>query len=216
MMRRYVISAIIAVVLCALFGSAYIAKINSIWGMPHAKFSFAQSLMPLVGMFFGLFGSWGLFCVMFGLRISGLISSAYFGLPTLCASLCWATSNKVIRIGIPAISMLLFALHPIGRQAVPYTFYWFIPILCAFARSNNKFLTAVASTFTAHAVGSVLHIYFINAMTPALWMALIPVVARERLIFALGMYAAYGAIVRLLHAASLALRGHMMRWATTD
>jgi hypothetical protein len=216
MMRRYVISASIAIVLCALLGSAYMAKINSIWGISHAKFSFAQSLMPLAGMFFGLFGSWALFCVMLGLRVSGLISSAYFGLPTFCASLCWATSSKIIRIGIPAISMILFALHPVGSQAIPYTFYWFIPMLCAFARSNNKFLTAVASTFTAHAVGSVLHIYVINAMTPALWMALIPVVACERLIFALGMYAAYGAIVRLLHAASVALREQISQWATTD
>lgn len=216
MMRRYIVSAVAAVIAAVLFGSAYAAKISNIQGLSQAHFSFMQCIIPLAGMLFGLFGSFSVLLGMAALRALGLMSFTYFGLPTFCASLCWATGHRAVRIGIPALCMVLFIAHPIGYYAAPYTLYWLIPIACAFMHRNNRFLTAISSTFVAHAVGSVVHIYTVNAMTPTAWLALIPVVALERLIIALGMYVAYGCIVRLLYLASCMLRNGLQQCSTTD
>lgn len=206
MMRRYVVSAAVLAFLMMLFGSAHIIKLNSIQGLIKSFFSFSHCVTPLIGMLFGMWGSAALIIGMFSLKLSGLVAYSYFGLPTFAASLCWATQNRLVRVGLPAACMALFIAHPIGSAAAPYAFYWFIPMLCAFARKQNRFLTALSSTFVAHGVGSVIHLYFINPMTSSAWLALIPIVAIERLVLALGMYVAYGAVTWALHIASLALQ----------
>lgn len=205
MMRRYVVSAAVLAFLVMLFGSAQIIKLNSIHGLFKSFFSFSHCVSPLIGMVFGMWGSCMLIFGMFSLKMTGFAAYSYFGLPTFAASLCWATRNSLVRIGVPAVCMALFIAHPIGYAAAPYAFYWIIPMVCAFA-SKNRFLTALSSTFIAHGVGSVIHLYFINPMTSSAWLALIPVVAIERLVLALGMYVAYGAVTWALHLASLALQ----------
>lgn len=206
MMRRYVVSAAVLAFLTMLFGSAQIMKLNSIQGLIQSCFSFSHCITPLIGMLFGIWGSVALILGMLSLKVSGLVAYTYFGLPTFAASLCWATHNRMVRVGIPVLCMALFMIHPIGMAAAPYALYWLIPIICAFARKQNRFFTALSSTFIAHGVGSVMHLYFINPMNSAAWLGLIPVVALERLVLALGMYVAYGLITWGLHIVSQALQ----------
>jgi len=58
---------------------------------------------------------------------------------------------------------------------------------------KSIFLHSLTSTLIAHAVGSVIWIYT-TPMTPAFWYALIPIVAVERLVMAIGMTTMYHAI----------------------
>src|SRR5207237_10360114 len=86
--------------------------------------------------------------------------------------------------------MALFIVHPIGSQAFMYSFYWLIPIgLFGLAR-KTLFLEALGSTFVAHAVGSVIWLYTVPT-TAGMWVGLIPIVAVERLLFAMGMVVMY-------------------------
>ena len=80
-----------------------------------------------------------------------------------------------------------FGLHTVGSQALAYTLFWFIPLISTLIAHKNIFIHTVASTFTAHAVGSVLWLYSVGPVTPAAWLGLIPVVMVERLLFASGM-----------------------------
>ena len=89
--------------------------------------------------------------------------------------------------------MVAFIAHPVGAQAWVYSLYWLIPVVLYFLRKESLFLTALGSTFTAHAVGSVIWIYA-NPMTPQAWLVLIPVVFIERFVFASGMVVAYHGI----------------------
>ena len=215
MMKRYLISAIAAACVALLFGSAYFAKINGIHGLDRAHFSFLQCILPLAGMLCGVFGSVALFFASLGLKSLGMIHLTYFGLPTFCASLCWTSYNRAVKIGISLVCMVLFIAHPIGLYAAPYALYWLIPIACAFA-GKNRFLTALSSTFVAHAVGSVMHLYMVNAMSSAAWLALIPIVAIERLVLALGMYVAFGCVSRLIYLGSVALRDNLQQRPAID
>lgn len=83
-----------------------------------------------------------------------------------------------------------FIAHPVGAQAWVYSLYWLVPIVLYAVRKKNMFLEALGSTFTAHAVGSVIWIYC-DPMTPQAWLTLIPVVLVERLVFASGIVVAY-------------------------
>ena len=96
--------------------------------------------------------------------------------------------------------MLLFWMHPIGRQAGFYPLYWLIPVAAAFYK-QNIFARSLGATFTAHAVGSVAFLYAFN-LPFEVWAALIPVVAVERLAFASGITVSYYAMNTVLEIAS--------------
>jgi hypothetical protein len=216
MMRRYVVSAAVLVFLAALVSSAQILKLSAIQGSA-SFFSFSHCVLPLISLLFGLNGSIVLVAIMGFLKYAGFLTCTYFGLPTFAASLCWVTNSRLVRLGIPMLCMALFIAHPVGFAAMPYTFYWFIPMICVFFSERNKFLTALSSTFVAHAVGSVMHLYFVNSMTSAEWLSLIPRVAIERLVFALGMYVVYGVIAWALYVIYFVLRKRILHCsATTD
>ena len=107
-------------------------------------------------------------------------AAIYFGIKS---------NNKFFRILVPAICMILFWLNPEGRRAWFFALYWLIPIVCAF-KSDRLILKSLGSTFTAHAVGSVAFLYAFN-LPASVWIALIPVVAVERGLFASGIWASY-------------------------
>jgi hypothetical protein len=109
--------------------------------------------------------------------------------PMLFAAYYFGNKKRLTSALIPLICMALFIAHPVGRQAWPYSLYWLIPIAARIIPNKVKFRTILQSfgaTFTAHAVGSVLWLYTIP-MKSAEWLALIPIVAFERLIFGLGI-----------------------------
>ena len=86
--------------------------------------------------------------------------------------------------------MLLFWMHPGGQPAWFYALYWLIPIAAAL-KYNDKLVTkAIGATFTAHAIGSIAYLYAFN-LGPEVWLALIPVVAIERLLFTSGIITSY-------------------------
>ena len=154
--------------------------------------------------------------VILGTSISML--SITYGLPTIISALFLRISLKmkseidiekrlayqvidgVLRLLVPGVCLLLFLLHPSGKGAFLYGCYWFIPMILYvvdnvfFFGSRRKMLrlfsSSLSATFLAHAVGSVLWVYAIP-MTTAQWLALIPVVAVERLTFASGMSVLY-------------------------
>jgi hypothetical protein len=124
----------------------------------------------------------------------GVVGAHLFnGVPTLCASVYLATTHWAIRCALPLACMALFWLHPVGYAAGIYALYWLIPVAVFFVQSPNLFLNALGSTFVAHAVGSVIWLYTVP-MESGAWLALIPIVAVERLLCATGMVIAHHVI----------------------
>ncbi len=94
-----------------------------------------------------------------------------------------------LHVVFPLLAMALFVLSPNGQGAWSYSLYWLIPVGVAFMRPS-LFGRALQSTFVAHAAGSVMWAY-LTPLTSTMWLALIPVVAVERL---LGSLLAVGVI----------------------
>lgn len=165
-------------------------KISFLVGSQMIWFSGINAILPLSGAFGGVFGAGLLFLVrqLIHLFYFKTISLSFlaFCIPGFCASLYWVSRDIFIRLLLPIACMLLFAVHPVGSQAAVYSLYWLIPVALYFVPRESLFLTALGSTFVAHAVGSVIWCYTV-AMTPAMWMGLLPIVALERLLFALAM-----------------------------
>jgi len=164
-------------------------KFSFVVGSWHMFFSALNCVGPLAGSFLGVAGSlmvYGLRTIM-RLATVGLTGAQLFnGVPTLCASLYLGSSHWGVRCALPLVCMALFWLHPMGLAAGVYALYWLIPVIVFYSKSNNFFFNALGSTFVAHAVGSVIWLYTVP-MAPAAWLALMPVVAVERLLFATGM-----------------------------
>lgn len=167
-------------------------KISAIFGSCFAYFSVADLLMPLTGAvslgFAGFIAATR--CAIRVLLLSQPLSVLVYHIPGLCASAYWAVENKIIALLLPAACMTAFLVHPVGVQAAPYVLYWLIPMVLYFMPKRTVFTDALSSTFIAHCVGSVIWLYA-NPLTPAFWLGLIPVVAVERFVFALGMTGLY-------------------------
>lgn len=81
--------------------------------------------------------------------------------------------------------MTLFIVHPIGGQAYYYSFYWLIPMALYFV-PVSIISRSLSSTFVAHAIGSVVWLYFRN-LGVEVWQMLMPIVIIERMFMASGM-----------------------------
>jgi hypothetical protein len=172
-------------------------KFSYIVGSQRLFFSGINIAGPLIGRYSGL-GSFFLQLLKKSLRSnSSFLTLAYnFGqsffnpllyhIPTIVASGYWFSSNRLIRIGIPSLCMILFIAHPVGREAFFYSLFWLIPLAIHCLPSQRALTEALGTTFTAHAVGSVLHLY-IYQMPALYWWGLMPIVVIERSVFALGM-----------------------------
>ena len=177
------ITSIISGLLLILLGNF---KISYIVGSYHAFFTPSSVLSPLIGIFGGL--GIGLASVLaraiFVFIFSGKLSLMFliYHTPSFCAAAYWRLRIRWVKFFIPIICMTLFWIHPVGRSAFPYAFYWFIPLFITVMGYNNIFMQAFAASFIAHAVGSVLWLYTVP-MHAALWISLIPLVIIERLMF---------------------------------
>lgn len=169
------------------FFAAVIAAIpfNFIIGSKFAWFSCASMIMPAFGYHYSLV------YVIFYIFTKSLCSSKIIFLclhktPLLFATMTLLQRHVVLYVGLPVSAMILFVLHPIGLQAWWYAGYWFIPMLIYFFVQDSIYSRACAASFVAHAIGSIIWLY--QGCIPAeVWMALIPVVAIERLLIAAGM-----------------------------
>lgn len=179
-----------AAVYCFSFKCLSLIKVSFMLGSHMIWFSGVNSILPLSGAFGGIMGANLAFLMrqLMHLVFFKTISLSFFALciPGFFASIYWTSSNIFIRLILPLTCMALFVMHPVGGQAFIYSLYWLIPVVLYFVPQRSLFLTALGSTFIAHAVGSVIWCYTVP-MTTGMWMALMSVVLYERLLFALGM-----------------------------
>lgn len=199
------------IVFIAIFGLlAFIAlqvNVFALKGVTGKSFTVFEFFGPIAGAFIGIAG---VAAVGAAKLANAVLTGAPLGLMDLAkltpmmfaAYYFWKNGARGLqdRFGIlvPAIAMLAFWLHPVGQQAWFYALYWTIPVIARFL-PDRLFLRSLGSTFTAHAVGSVLFLYTIET-APALWLALIPVVALERGLFALGISASHVLFTNVLNS----------------
>ena len=172
-------------------------KVSFLLGSQMIWFSASNSVLPLAGAFGGVMGCGLVFLLrqLIHLAFFKTVSLSFlaFCVPGFCASLYWATNHYLIRLLLPIACMGLFVIHPVGAQAFVYSLYWLIPVVLYFMPQRSLFLQALGSTFVAHAVGSVIWLYTVP-MTASMWLALMPIVFFERMLFAVGMVVAHRVI----------------------
>ena len=120
--------------------------------------------------------------------------------PMLFAVFYFGSKKRNLNVIFPLIAIGMFLLHPVGRQAWFYSLFWTIPIIARLLPAKYSLsvpLRRLGATFTAHAVGGALWIWTVP-MTPAMYMALVPITAFERLLFATGIAGSYIAINTIL------------------
>jgi hypothetical protein len=196
------IPAIARVVICTiLIKTAAFIKSSYIVGSQILFFSGTSVAIPLLGAFNSP-ALCAAICFVRMLFFNSLsLSMLAFIIPGFCAALYWNMNHWSIRLLLPIACFIAFVAHPVGAQAYAYAFYWFIPMALYFVPNKNLFLTALGSTFIAHAVGSTIWIYTVP-MTAQMWLGLMPLVAIERLCFATGMVVSYHAVHAATNAAS--------------
>ena len=175
-------------------------KISFVVGSYAAFFSLSHCLIPLIGAYtnmpvvlaFGLLSM--LMRYAFGTLVGFKIAAFY--LPGMVAGLAWIKEYRAVQLLVPALCMALFIAHPVGGAAWAYTLYWLIPMIIYSSNRQSLFAQALASTLVAHAVGATIWLYA-DPMNPAVWLGLIPVVAYERVLFAVGMTATHMALSQL-------------------
>lgn len=168
--------------------------INTLEGS-RVKFTLFDLFAPILGSFVGT--PLGIISVLSANLINLLLdgfSSIEKGsvirlFPTLFAVWFFAKKDKS-QLLIPILAILVFNLHPQGRQAWFYSLFWLIPLVAYPFKEKFLLLRALGSTFTAHAVGGAVWIWAFN-LPANVWVSLIPVVILERSIFALGISAFY-------------------------
>lgn len=153
-------------------------------------------MLPVAGAFSGITGSSVLVGLLFALRLltgsaASLSILAHF-LPGLFAAYYWASNSFLMRVCVPAACAVMFAAHPVGYEALIYSIFWLIPMAVYFSNNKSLFATALGSTFTAHAIGSVIWLYTVPMISEQ-WINLMPLVVFERCVMALGMVAVYRA-----------------------
>ena len=183
-----------------LFSAAVLVadKINfsKALGAENQYFTLFQFMGPIAGGFLG--AGVGVLSVL----LAQVISFVWLGkqvelinilrlAPMLFGAFYFAkyAKRKMVQAVVPLFCIALFMLHPIGSQAWYYSLYWLIPAI-ALLLPENLFLRSLGATFTAHSIGGIIWLYFIPT-TPQFWLALIPIVAYERLLFALGISGSY-------------------------
>ncbi len=200
--RGFVVLAIFALL-------AYVSlniSMFSIQGANGKAFTLFEFFGPMAGGFLGLGGLAVVGLAKLGNALINGASLSFIDVlkltPMMFAAYYFAKNGArrledKLTIAIPAICMLAFWLHPIGQQAWFYALYWLIPIAAKFL-PDRLLLRSLGTTFTAHAVGSVLFLYTIPTV-PALWLGLIPIVIIERGLFAAGIAASYVVFTNVLN-----------------
>jgi len=168
----------------------------------NSHFTLFDFFAPIAGGFLAGAGVVSVFMMQF---LNWLIQGAHFEaaalirlFPMLFAVWYFSSAAKSRWIILlPALCIIIFIVHPIGRQAFLYSFYWFIPIILFFFKEKSLLAKSLGATFMAHAAGSVAWLYSFN-LPKEVWLALIPQVALERGLFALGIAIIYIVFVNLL------------------
>lgn len=159
---------------------------NMIIGSKFTWFSCSSMALPALGFHASLV------YVILSIFTKGLLSFhsiMLYGihrLPLIAATRALQKRDWKVSIFLPLIAMILFCMHPVGQSVFYYSWYWFIPIIIYYFVPNNLYSRALSASFLAHAVGSVIWLYFAHVPVQA-WTALMPIVPIERLLIAVGM-----------------------------
>ncbi|MFH1285597.1 MAG: hypothetical protein ABIH99_03355 [Candidatus Micrarchaeota archaeon] len=177
------------------------------------NFKAFNAFTPAVGGIAG--GLLGFACVL-GMQVFGLALGTFkyaaqpllFGLiplgvlaflPMALSALYFGSKGKKSAL-ISVACILLFLLHPTGREVWYFSLFWVIPLIAAYVPRFRLISQALGATFTDHAVGSVMYLYLLN-LPAAMWIAAIPLIPFERGAFAAGIALSYLALFNLLRAA---------------
>ena len=163
-------------------------------GANNQFFTLFQFFGPVAGAFLGPVV--GVLAVLIAEVASKIVNHAAFDLvtilrltPMLFAAWYFGTKKDKLSFLVPIAAIILFVAHPVGRQVWFFALFWTIPIVIKLLPKkygDRIFLRSLGATFTAHAVGGAMWNYIVP-MTPQAWVALIPIVILERLIFAGGI-----------------------------
>lgn len=199
--KRLMKSKLVFILLFAALGFVALQiPINTLAGS-RVKFSLFDLLYPVSGAFLG--SGLGVISVIL-MQVVNLATHGFSGIDhssslKLIATLrflplifgTWMFAKKEGRLlVIPALSIIAFNLHPVGRSVWFYSLFWVIPFLVWPLRERFLLFRSLGSTMTAHAVGGAIWIWAFPT-TAAFWTVLIPVVILERSIFTLGISASY-------------------------
>lgn len=159
---------------------------NFIVGSHAAFFSYATMAIPALGYEHSLF--YVILYIFTKSLFSLSIPFVFFlrRLPLVVATLALQKKTFHFFVILPILAMMLFSIHPVGGQVFYYSWYWFIPIGCYFFVQDTMPSRALAASFIAHAIGSVIWLY-LGQIPAHVWHGLIPLVIVERLIIAVGM-----------------------------
>jgi hypothetical protein len=180
---------------------AYSINFSPILGTNKAYFTFFQFVGPITGGFLGpVFGAIAVLLTEIVRYLLSPVELNLFSLarffPMVLAAIYFGTKHKRHASVVALACMVLFWLHPVGSQVWFYALYWLIPLGASFF-AHRLFFRSLGTTFTAHAVGSTAFLYAFPT-TPELWVMLIPIVAVERIAFALGISVSYVAFTTML------------------
>lgn len=178
----------------ALMSCAYFIPFNKILGSWFGHFSWSSIAAPVSAYHFGLLSLFSIIAVkgVFGLQTLSLFYVCK-RLPLLLSSWAFRSQSWITEVVIPAVCMMLFMVHPIGSQVFYYSFYWLIPVSLYFV-PRSIYTRSLSATFIAHAIGSVVWLYF-RGLDVSVWNMLMPVVIVERLLMATGMVGLHFAIL---------------------
>lgn len=185
--------------------------ITPLLGVDQKGISLASVFMPLTGSFAVWFApATALVRSLVAFVQTGSYWSFLLYLPGLFAALAWRSTSFVIHCLVPFTCMIAFVMHAQGAGAPFYTLYWLIPIGLWFSGSRALFARALASTFVAHAIGSLV---WLNAYSipSAVWNSLIPIVIFERLLFALALVSVYNTAHIVLSALQTYASGSVLK-----
>ncbi|MBI5037991.1 MAG: hypothetical protein HZC01_04815 [Candidatus Kerfeldbacteria bacterium] len=190
---------IIALLLGATLGLLFLSlPVSQIIATGNQHFTLFDLTAPTLGAFIG--SGWGAATVIIVKLVHAFSTNQALDtitiirlFPLAMAALYFgARRSKFIIALIPLICMALFIMHPEGRQAWYYALYWLIPVVAIFAK-RSLVLNSLGATFTAHAIGGVTFLYALN-LSAEVWIALIPIVFIERMIFTAGTAVSYVAL----------------------
>jgi len=160
--------------------------LNIIIGSKSTWFSCSSMAIPALGYHLSL-----LYVILF-IFTKSLFSSypLYFfilhRLPLILSIRALQKRDWKVFIAVPLVAMILFCVHPIGQQVFYYSWYWFVPMIMYVFVQDTLYSRALASSFIAHAVGSVVWLY-LGHIPIETWIALMPIVPIERLFITIGM-----------------------------
>ncbi|MDO8260694.1 MAG: hypothetical protein Q7T50_04340 [Candidatus Magasanikbacteria bacterium] len=190
---------IIALVIFVILGFlALQLPINNLAGSG-AKFTLFDLFAPVSGAFLGTpFG----IAAVFLMQIVNLAFGGFTHLdkgvvirlfPILFGALFFSRvvkKNSTWLLLIPFVSIVSFNLNPVGRSVWYFSMFWTIPFLVYPFVKKSLVARSLSSTFVAHSVGGAIWIWAFN-LPAVVWQGLIPVIAFERGLMALGICASY-------------------------